>query len=93
MANRISKNEARLDKALASVKKLEEALNDFKSNKKNIEQLNKYYGSKEWFEDKNNYEQNKIPKIKAGVLSEDAIWNLNEDISNLIDEMKELVGN
>ena len=93
MSNRITKNEERLDKASLSVKNLENALNDFKKNKKNIEQLNKYYGSKEWFKDKDDYEQNKIPKIKAGVLSEDAIWNLNEDISNLIDEMKELVGN
>ncbi|MBR3490477.1 MAG: DUF4298 domain-containing protein [Bacilli bacterium] len=92
MINRISKNEEKLDKALSSVKNLEEALYDFKSNKKNIEQLNKYYGSKEWFKDKDAYEQNKIPKVKAGVLSEDAVWNLNEDVKDLINEMRKIVG-
>ena len=42
MSNRITKNEERLDKASLSVKNLENALNDFKKNKKSIEQLNNY---------------------------------------------------
>jgi flagellar biosynthesis chaperone FliJ len=89
--DRISKNEERLDNITKSIKQLEEALSKFKSNKKDINLLNKYYGSDSWFKDKEEYEQNKIPKIKAGVLSEDAVWNMNEDIKALLDEMKLII--
>lgn len=87
MIKRITKNEERLDNILQNIKELELALSNFKKNKKDIALLNKYYGSKNWFKDKDDYENNKIPKIKAGVLSEDAIWNMNEDINDIIKEM------
>ena len=93
MINRISKNEERLDKITQNIKNLEDALAQFKSNKKEINLLNKYYGSKSWFEDKEAYENNEIPKIKAGVLSEDAIWNMNEKINELLEEMKKIINN
>ena len=68
---------------------------DYKNNKalidKKINALNKYYGSKDWFSDREDYDNNKIPKVKAGVLSEDAIWNMNEEINYLIDEMKAII--
>ena len=89
--DRISKNEKRLDDISLSLKNLEKALNEFKKNKKDLILLNSYYGSKNWFKDKDDYEKNKIPKIKAGVLSEDAVWNMNEDINDIIIEMKEIV--
>ena len=91
MIERINSNEERLDNILLSIKKLEEALYLFKVNKKNISLVNKYYGSKNWFKDKELYEQNKIPHIKAGVLSEDIVWNMNEDISEIIDEMRRII--
>ena len=91
MIERITKNEERLDSILKSIKDLEEALSRFKANKKNIGLINKYYGSKNWFRDKDNFEQNKIPKIKAGVLSEDAVWDMNEDIKDIILEMKRII--
>ena len=90
MKNRIKENEERLDKLLISTKNLENALNDFSMNINDLALLNEYYGSKEWFKDKDNYENNKIPKIKAGVLSEDAVWNMNEDIMDLLNMMQEL---
>ena len=93
MIDRISKNEERLDMALSSVENLEKALEDFKKNKKDIKLLNKYYGSKAWFNDKDAFEKKKIANVKAGVLSEDAVWNMNEDISYLISEMKKIVSN
>ena len=37
------------------------------------------------------YEKNTIPKIKAGVLSEDAVWDMLDDVNNVIKEMKEIV--
>ena len=91
MIDRINKNEERLDSIILILKTIEEDLSIFKSNKKNIVLLNKYYGSKNWFKDKEAYENNKIEKIKAGVLSEDAVWNMNEELDSLILEMKRIV--
>lgn len=89
--DRIRKNEERLDNINNCIKNVENALEEFKKNKKDINMLNKYYGSNNWFKDKEAYEKNEIPKIKAGVLSEDAVWNMNDDIKELILEMKSIV--
>ena len=88
--DRITKNEERLDEISLSVKNLEKALIDFKLSIKKLDSLKKYYGSSNWFKDKEAYENNTIPKIKAGVLSEDAVWDILDDIDNLIKEMKEI---
>ena len=90
MKERIIKNEERLDSVLSSIKNLEKALEEFKKNKRNIYLLNRYYGSNNWFKDKEAYENNKI-KVKAGVLSEDAVWNMLDNIDDLIIEMKKIV--
>ena len=91
MKNRITKNEERLDSLIESIKSLNKSLESFKKNKKNYKLLNDYYGSKEWFKDKDDFEKSKISNIKAGVLSEDAVWNMNEEVSDLIDEMKSII--
>ena len=91
MIDRITKNEERLDKSLESIRELEKALKNFKENQKNIKLVNKYYGSKNWFKDKESYEQGKISKIKAGVLSEDSVWNMLEDINDITNEMKKII--
>ena len=91
MIDRISKNEKYLDSALLSIDKLEVALALFKSNFDNIDLVNKYYGSKEWFKDKDAFESKKISDVKAGVLGEDTVWNMNESISDLISEMKDII--
>ena len=91
MIERINENEQRLDKLLRSVEELNKALEEFKGNQKDLELLNKYYGSKNWLKDKEAYEKNKIPRVKAGVLSEDAIWDLNEQINELIVEMQNII--
>ena len=88
MIDRISKNEERLDKLLESIKKLNNALDEFESNKKDLDLLKKYYGSKTWFKDKELYESEKIKNIKAGVLSEDAVWNMLDEIDELMNRMK-----
>ena len=91
MIERITKNEERLDRINECIKQMEAALSNMKDIQKDLSLLNKYYGSKNWFKDKEAYEQGKIPKIKAGVLSEDAIWNMNEEYKDLIVEMKEMI--
>ncbi len=90
MIERITKNEERLDSALLSIKKMNEALDDFKKNQNNIKLVNKYYGSKNWFKDKELYEKDNL-KIKAGVLSEDAVWNMLEDYQDILVEMKNII--
>ena len=91
MIDRITKNEERLDKLSSNIKELEVALETFKTSKKDLDLLNKYYDSKNWLKDKDAYENGSIPRVKAGVLSEDAVWNLNEDINDLIKDMKSIV--
>ena len=91
MIDRISKNEERLESINICLKNVENSLDELKKNKKNIKLLNNYYGSINWFKDKESYENNKIPKIKAGVLSEDAVRNMNENIDELILEMQSIV--
>ena len=91
MIERITKNEEKLDRVLSSIKNLERALEDFKNNKKDIQDLNKYYGSKTWFKDKAKYEKKEMPQIKAGILSEDAAWNMFEDIEDLFREMQSII--
>ena len=88
MIERIIRNEERLDKIKDNVDCLQNELEIFKSNKKDLYLLNNYYGSKNWIKDKESFENGKVANIKAGVLSEDAVWNMLEDINDLLNEMK-----
>ena len=91
MIERITKNEDRFDKILESVKELELALYNFKNIKKDLSQLTRYYESKNWIKDKEALENNKIPRVKAGVLSEDGVWNMLSDIDSIISDMKKII--
>lgn len=91
MIERITKNEERFDKVLESVKSLENSLSNFKANQKDLLLLKKYYMSKNWIKDKESLEKGKISKIKAGVLSEDGIWNMLSDIDEIIVDMKKII--
>lgn len=87
---RIKENEERLDKLTVAIRDLENALDNFEESQASLKELNKYYGSKEWINDKDAYEEGKIEKIKAGVLSEDSVWNLIEDVRMLAERMSEI---
>lgn len=87
----ITKNEELLDSISSTIANTNKALEEFKTLKEKIELLNKYYGSKDWFKDKEDFEAGKISNIKAGVLSEDAVWNINEELADTIKEMKEII--
>ncbi|MBR1936379.1 MAG: DUF4298 domain-containing protein [Bacilli bacterium] len=91
MIERITKNEERLDSIIDNVNQLNKALTNFNKEKKNIILLNNYYKSKNWIKDKDDYESGKIPKIKAGVLSEDLVWNTLENVDELLVEMEEII--
>ena len=88
---RIEDNEKRLDKLSKIVSKVNNNLVNFEDRIQDYYSLNEYYGSKEWFQDKDAFESGKIKNIKAGVLSEDAVWNLDENIKDLIIKMEEII--
>lgn len=91
MIERITINEERFDRVSENVKKLEEALSNFDDTKKDLILLNKYYGSKNWFKDKEAYENNKIERIKAGVLSEDGVYNMLCSLDEIVKDMKRII--
>ena len=66
---------------------------NLKKKEKDIQKLNHYYGSKNWFKDKEKFEKKEINNLKAGVLSEDAVWNLNEEINDLYKKMGDISKN
>ena len=89
--SRITTNEKRLDNINETIIELNKALEKLEKNNKELEQLKKYYGSKNWFKDKESLEKEKIKKIKAGVLSEDAVWNTLDELDDLIKRMKTII--
>ena len=89
--NRIEENEKRLDSLNDIVSSLDKDMTDLENNINEYYKLNKYYGSKKWLKDKEDFENGKIKDIKAGVLSEDAVWNLDEDMNDLIKRMNKLI--
>ena len=84
---RIEDNEKRLDTLNKVVLSLDKHLDDFEDVIHMYYELNDYYGSKEWFKDKEDFENGKIKDVKAGVLSEDAVWDLDERIKDLTTRM------
>ena len=91
MIERIEENEKRLDEIVKSINDLDSALDKFEKQKKNVKKLNKYYTSKQWLKDFDNFDIKKH-KVKAGVLSEDAIWNMNEAINETFYRMERIIG-
>lgn len=88
---RIEENERRLDKLNTVILSLDKHLDDFENIIHDYYALNEYYGSKKWFKDKSDFEKRKIKNTKAGVLSEDAIWNLDENVRDLINRMDQII--
>ena len=88
---RIEDNENRLDKLSKIVSDFDKCFTDFEESLNDYYLLNKYYGSKKWLKDKEDYECGRIDNIKAGVLSEDAVWNLDEEVRDLFIRMDKLL--
>ena len=87
MIERIEDNEKRLNSLLVSIKKINEIMIELEKKQEDLFLLKKYYGSRKWFHDRDIYLKEKL-KIKAGVLSEDAVWNMFEDIDDLVLRME-----
>ena len=87
--NRIEANEEKLDCLLNITQRLELDLNELERNQNKLKELNDYYGSEDWFKDLEGNHNG----VKAGVLSEDAVWNLNEKIIDLINQIEDIKDN
>ena len=88
---RIEEMERHFERASNVVTKLTGALEDFAKVQESIKALEAYYGSKEWKKDFRDDENGLLPSdLKRGVLSEDGIWNLLDDIRELKERMQGL---
>ncbi len=90
MIERIEDNEKRLNSLLVSIKKVNEIMIELEKKQEDLFLLKKYYGSRKWFHDRDIYLKEKL-KIKAGVLSEDGVWNMLTDIDSLMIDMKRII--
>ena len=88
---RIKLMEERFDRASDAVKMMSEALEVYESVKDDINTLNEYYGSEEWKQDLADDEAGLLPKdLKRGVLSEDGIWDLLSEHTDVLEQIKQM---
>ena len=88
---RITYMEQILDEATEVVSSLSEALEKFSAIQDKLQELSAYYSSDQWRQDFDDDSAGKIPTgLKRGVLSEDAVYNLLADITDLKKQLKEL---
>ena len=81
---RISQMELRLERAAKAVMELSAALENYEAVQEDITALEQYYGSEAWKQDYADDEAGLLPiDLRRGVLSEDGIWNLLSDASEL----------
>lgn len=81
---RIQHMERCLDEATIAVKALKAAREQFDAAQPALQALSEYYGSDLWKQDYADDEAGRLPStLKRGVLSQDAIWNLLEEVKNL----------
>ena len=78
-----------MERAAMAVLNLSAALEEYEAVQGDIITLSEYYSSAEWKQDFDDDEAGKLPtSLKRGVLSEDGIWNLLEDVHELNNRLK-----
>ncbi|MBQ8969293.1 MAG: DUF4298 domain-containing protein [Bacteroidaceae bacterium] len=88
---RIKKMERCLDRASQAVMRLSSALDEYADAQDALRQLSDYYGSDAWKHDfADDSADLLLTDLKRGVLSEDAVWNLLEDVRDLKERMREI---
>ena len=89
---RIKQMERCLDRASQTVMRLSAALDEYAEVQDALRLLSDYYGSDEWKHDFAADSAGLLPHdLKRGVLSEDSVWNLLEDVRDLKERMREMV--
>ena len=82
--DRVKQMELRMERAAKAVMELSVALENYEAAQGDIAAIKEYYGSEEWKQDYADDEAGLLPAdLKRGVLSEDGIWNLLSDTSEL----------
>ena len=82
---RVEEMEARFDRVMAALDEAVEAGGGLSGLNDDIEALREYLGSGKWQKDFEADEQGKLPEsLKRGVLSEDGLWNLLEEVDERI---------
>ncbi len=88
---RINKYETILNESTKTLKKFNKTLKEYSDIQKKIKDLSDYYGSDNWYQDVDDYGMNLLPKeLKAGILSEDAIYDLLIDNHEIAIELLEV---
>ena len=86
---RITQMERKMERVAMAVLNLSAALEEYEAVQGDIITLSEYYSSAEWKQDFDDDEAGKLPTgLKRGVLSEDGIWNLLEDVHELNNRLK-----
>ena len=91
--DRINEIESILDECVEAVKELQGTLDDIERLQEKMGKLFAYYGSNEWYEDREAYDAMDTEEqadIKAGVLSEDSVYDLITDVRDESFRMIEL---
>ena len=87
---RIRQMELRMERAAKAVMELSAALDNYEAVQEDIAALEQYYGGETWKQDYADDEAGLLPEdLKRGVLSEDGIWNLLSDVSELNSRIKQ----
>ena len=88
---RIEEMEKHFELASAVVARLFSSLEEFAQVQESVKALEAYYGSEEWKKDFLDDEKGLLPTdLKRGVLSEDGVWNLLEEVRELKERMQSL---
>jgi len=79
-----------LDEAADAVKAMETALDQYEAVQERMGELIRYYESPQWMADFEADNAGLIPKdLKRGVLSEDGVYNLLEELQELRERLKQ----
>ena len=88
---RIAEMEERFDSLQQSVRALEDALSLSQDFRDNYKALKKYMDSGKWQKDYETDEKGELPSdLKRGVLSQDGLYDLLQDASDVINSLKDL---
>ena len=91
MENHLNEAQEAVSACAEVLEQLEPLLKQYEACLPKIAELSRYYGSAEWFADKEDSDNGKLlEKLRGGVLSEDAVYNLLTDYDMLAKQMEEL---
>ena len=90
--DRITRMERILDEASEVLGELSRVVERYDAVRKKLRELAEYYSSAQWRQDYADDSAGKLPaELKRGVLSQDAVYDLLEDHSRLMERLEALV--